>query len=326
MTASPRAFIWLAIILAFGVGCADEVDLNLDLKDNRLHALLGPDAKLEKLAGGFMFIEGPVWRGDQENGYLLFSDIPANTVYRWTPGDTRAAVEIQPVHDPQIVTGAQGGSNGLIEDSRGNLVLFIHGLRRIDRRTEDGSRNAIATHWEGKRLNSPNDGVLHSSGAIFFTDPPYGLPGQDEDKAKEIPTNGIYRLDPDGSVVQLAQMHRPNGIGLSPDGKTLYVASSDLEKKWWRKFAVRDDLTLGPADMHFDARKLSEPGVPDGFAVDRTGNIWASGPGGVVVIAPDGTHLGTILTPELPANTTFDRDEKNLYITARTGLYRLTGL
>ncbi|NKB97097.1 MAG: SMP-30/gluconolactonase/LRE family protein [Pseudomonadales bacterium] len=296
---------------------SEALPLKLDVRDERLSRLVPASSKLEKVAGGFMFIEGPVWRDD----HLLFSDIPANRIYRWEPDAVTVAVD--QVHDPDIVTGAQGGSNGLIEDQDGSLLLFVHGLRRIDR-IANGVRTVVADKWRGQRLNSPNDGVVHSSGALYFTDPPYGLPQQDEDPGKEITANGVYRLDLDGTVTQLTTMHRPNGIGLSPDEKTLYVASSDLEKKWWMKFPVEQDRSLGTGEIHFDARDLTDPGVPDGFVVDQHGNIWASGPGGVVVIAPDGTHLGTILTPELPANTTFGKDESSLFITARTGLYRLS--
>ena len=318
-----RSILITLLSLAAGLALAepravnDALELDVEIHDPRFASLLSDDAKLERVATGFGFIEGPLWRGD----HLLFSDIPANRIYRWSSGNV--SILVDPVHDPAITTGAQGGSNGLLADLDGEVLAFIHGLRRVERLKND-SRTVIASHWQDKRLNSPNDGVLHSSGAIFFTDPPYGLPKQDEDPGKEISVNGIYRLDPNGDVTQLAEMHRPNGIGLSPDENTLYVASSDLEEKWWLKFGVKPDLSLGEGTIHFDARAITDPGVPDGFVVDQAGNIWASGPGGVVVIAPDGGHLATVRTPEQPANTTFDENEQHLYITARTGLYRLT--
>lgn len=291
--------------------------LDVEFHDSAFKERLGHQLTLEKIAQGFEFIEGPLWRGD----HLLFSDIPANRIYQWSAQGVRTL--IAPVHDPAILTGATGGSNGLIADANNDVLLFIHGLRRIER-LQGGQRAIVASHWQGKPFNSPNDGVLHSSGSVFFTDPPYGLPQQDDDPGKEIDVNGIYRLDRNGTVHQLAAMHRPNGIGLSPDEKTLYVASSDAKEKWWMKFPVQDDLSLGDGSIHFDARHIAKPGVPDGFDVDQAGNIWASGPGGVVVIAPDGGHLATIATPEQPANTTFNADESALYLTARTGLYRLT--
>lgn len=289
---------------------------DINIHDPAANEWLGDQTVLEKIAQGFEFTEGPLWRDD----HLLFSDIPANRIYRWSPNSITTL--IAPVHDPEVLTGATGGSNGLIAGANNDVLMFIHGLRRIERFRE-GQRTVVAAHWQGKKFNSPNDGVLHSSGAVFFTDPPYGLAQQDKDPNKEIPVNGIYRLDPDGTVNQLASMHRPNGIGLSPDEKTLYVASSDRAEKWWMQFPVRSDLSLGDGRIHFDARHIDEAGVPDGFDVDRAGNLWASGPGGVVVIAPDGTHLATVRMPEQPANATFNSDETALYLTARTGLYRL---
>lgn len=290
---------------------------DIEIHDPAASQWLGDQPALEKIAQGFQFIEGPLWRGD----HLLFSDIPANRVYRWSPGTITTL--IAPVHDPAMLTGATGGSNGLIADANNDVLMFIHGLRRVER-FRAGQRTVVARHWQKKKFNSPNDGVLHSSGAVFFTDPPYGLAKQDKDPNKEIPVNGIYRLDSDGTVNQLASMHRPNGIGLSPDEKTLYVASSDMTEKWWMRFPVRSDLSLGEGRIHFDARHIDAPGVPDGFDVDRAGNLWASGPGGVVVIDSEGTHLATIRMPEQPANATFNTDETVLYLTARTGLYRLS--
>ena len=302
---------------------ADPLSLDVVRNHPAIDRLIPQDAVFEKVADGFQFIEGPVWRGSQAEGHLLFSDIPANRVYRWDPRTDEVTVEIEPIHDPDIVTGAQGGSNGLLEDSSGRLVLFEHGMRRVARVGGDGVRRSIADRYQGARLNSPNDGVFHSSGALFFTDPPYGFVLGDGDRNKEVKQNGIYRLDADGSVNLVGQMHRPNGIGLSPDEKSLYVASSDMEQKFWMRFSVRDDLSLSAGDVFFDARDIKDAGVPDGFAVDRAGNIWASGPGGLVVISPDGVHLGTVRTPEQPANATFDANEQHIFLTARTGLYRL---
>lgn len=290
--------------------------------DPRIDALIPADAELEQVASGFQFVEGPVWRGSQAEGHLLFSDIPANKVYRWEPRTGEVTTEIEVVRDPLIETGANGGSNGLLIDSAGRLTLFEHGMRRVSREDTDGVRRAIAEHYQGKRLNSPNDGVFHSSGALFFTDPPYGLAGGDEDPNKEVEQNGIYRLDPDGTLTLVGQMFRPNGIGLSPDETVLYVANSDAEQKLWNRFAIRDDLTLDAGTVLLDLSSV-EGGVPDGFAMDSSGNIWASGPGGLVVIGADGVHLGTVTIPEQPANVTFDADKRNVYLTARTSVYRL---
>jgi gluconolactonase len=304
-------------------GFGETISIEVAHKTQKMDRLLNQDSKLERVATGFEFIEGPVWMGSQREGYILFSDIPANRVYQWTPQSREVTKKIDEVHDPKIVTGASGGSNGLLEDNEGRLVLFEHGMRRVARLDRDGVRRSLIDRFEGRRLNSPNDGVFHSSNALFFTDPPYGLERGDLDRNKEQKTNGIYRFDLDGNITLLASMKRPNGIGLSADERTLYVANSDAADRVWMQFEVKEDLSLGRAEILFDATDLPEPGVPDGFVVDRQGYLWASGPGGVVVISPEGDHLGTILVPELPANTTFDKDFKNLFITARTSLYRL---
>ena len=289
---------------------------------DQLDALLPADAAVERVAEGFQFIEGPVWVGDAVDGHLLFSDIPGDTVYRWSESDG-TSVFLQPVLLPELETNGVGGSNGLTLDLEGRLVLCEHGNRRVARIEDDGSRITLADRYDGKRLNSPNDIVYHSTGAAFFTDPPYGLASPE---AGELGFQGIYRLDPDGTVTLLSDiMTRPNGIGLSPDETTLYVANSDVERVWMA-FPLSDDLNVGEGRVLLDLSASEDPGAPDGFAVDTQGNIWASGPGGVVIISPDGDHLGTIQTPELPANVAFGNDGHTLYMTSRTGLYRINTL
>ncbi len=290
--------------------------------DGAINKLIPKDAVIEKIAGGFKFVEGPLWMPG-EPGYLLFSDIPANTVYRWAPGG-EPAVYLRPVLAPDARTGGSGGSNGLALDPAGNLILCEHGNRRVARMEADGSRTTLADHYGGRRLNSPNDIVFHSTAAAFFTDPPYGLSG-DDSPAKEQPHNGIYRLDADGTVTLLADgQTRPNGIGLSPDERTLYVANSDTPpNRFWMSYPVNDDLTLGEGALFFDANMMSEAGVPDGLALDRAGNVFATGPGGVLVIDASGKHLGTIAVAERPANVGFGDDGRTLYITARTSVYRI---
>ena len=295
----------------------------VDRLDPRLDALLAADAEVEQVADGFQFIEGPVWVGGADDGHLLFSDIPGDTVYRWSEADG-TSVFLNPVFLPELETNGQGGSNGLTLDLEGRLVLCEHGNRRLARMEEDGSRVTLADRYEGSRLNSPNDVVFHSGGAAFFTDPPYGLAGPD---AAELDWNGVYRLDPDGSVHLLADgQTRPNGIGLSPDERTLYVANSDGEARHWTAYPVNDDLSLGAGAVLLDLTGSEAAGVPDGFAVDSAGNLWASGPGGIVVISPEGDHLGTVRFPEQPANAAFGNDGRTLYATARTGLYRIDTL
>lgn len=294
--------------------------------DPALNALVPMDAVVEKLAGDFKFVEGPVWMPGPQ-GRILFSDIPANTVYSWSE-DKGTEVFLQPVTPDDSDTGAVGGSNGLVLDIEGRLVLCEHGNRRIARMESDGSRTTLADHYNGKRLNSPNDIVVHSTGAAFFTDPPYGLEGQDEDPAKEQPHNGIYRLDSDGTVTLLsAGQTRPNGIGLSPDETTLYVANSDTPASpLIMAYTVLDDLTLGDAAVFFDASALTGEtynGTPDGLALDQLGNIYATGPGGVLILSAQGKHLGTIELNEVTTNVAWGDDGKTLYITASTGLYRI---
>ena len=295
----------------------------VDRLDPRLDELLGADAAVEQGADGFQFIEGPVWVGGADDGHLLFSDIPGDTVYRWSEADG-TSVFLNPVFLPELETNGQGGSNGLTLDLEGRVVLCEHGNRRLARIEEDGSRITLADRYEGSRLNSPNDVVFHSTGAAFFTDPPYGLASPD---AAELDWNGVYRLDPDGTVHLLADgQTRPNGIGLSPDEGTLYVANSDGEARQWLAYPVNDDLDLGEGSVLLDLTDSDAAGVPDGFAVDSAGNLWASGPGGIVVISPAGEHLGTIRPPEQPANAAFGNDGRTLYLTAQTGLYRIDTL
>ncbi len=291
--------------------------------DPAMDDLVPADAVVEKVADGFTFTEGPVWvPGDPDR--LYFSDIPANTVYRWSESEGKV-VFLQPVLPEDAGTGGTGGSNGLALHPDGRLVLCEHGNRRVSAMALDGERVTLADRYDGKRLNSPNDIVFHSSGAAFFTDPPYGLDRQDASENKEQPHNGIYRLDPDGTVTLLETgQTRPNGLGLSPDEQILYVANSDAApNRYWKKYAVNDDLTLGEGEMFFDASDMEAPGAPDGLAVDVNGNVFATGPGGVLVFSPDGRHLGTIAPAELPANTAFGGDGSVLYMTARTGLYRV---
>ena len=302
---------------------AEEAAGAVDRLDPRLDELLAADAAVEQVADGFQFIEGPVWVGGADDGHLLFSDIPADTVYRWSEADG-TSVFLNPVFLPELETNGQGGSNGLTLDLEGRLVLCEHGNRRLARMEADGARTTLADRYEGSRLNSPNDVVFHSSGSAFFTDPPYGLASPE---AAELDWNGVYRLDPDGTVHLLADgQTRPNGIGLSPDESTLYVANSDGEARQWVAYPVNDDLSVGEGTVLLDLTDSEDAGVPDGFAVDTAGNIWSSGPGGIVVISPEGDHLGTVRPAEQPANAAFGNDGRTLYITARTGLYRIDTL
>jgi gluconolactonase len=206
-------------------------------------------------------------------------------------------------------------------------VLCQHGNRRIARREANGQITALADRFEGKRLNSPNDLVFHSSGALYFTDPPYGLPGRWDDPNKELPFQGVYRRAPDGTLTLLTkELHAPNGLAFSPDEKTLYVAQSDPERAIWMAYPVKADGAIGEGRVFADATadaKAKKPGLPDGMKVDVAGNIWATGPGGIFIFSPGGEHLGTIETGVPTANLAWGDDGGTLYITMNTAVWRV---
>ena len=288
--------------------------------DTRLDTLIPADANIEKVADGFTFIEGPVWVRDESR--LLFSDVPGNTVYQWTEADGATAF-IDPVFKGDS-TGLGGvGSNGLTLDSDGRLILCEHGNRRVSRLESDGTRSTIVDNYEGRRLNSPNDLVYSSDGWLYFTDPPYGFEDRENSPLMEVGFNGVYRLSPTGDLEPISRdQTRPNGIALSPDESTLYVANSDAERLLWMAYDVGPDSVSNPR-VFYDATGADAPGSADGLKVDDSGNLFATGPGGVWIFSPDGSHLGTIQPDEVPANVAWGDDGSTLYMTARTGLYRI---
>ena len=285
-----------------------------------LDAIVPADYTIEKLDDGFVFIEGPVWVEDP--GYLLFSDVRGDTIYKWAPG-AKSEPFLTPVYTGPPPEEPRGiGPNGLTVDGEGNLIISEHGNRRIARMPlAGGDRETLADKFEGKRINSPNDLVYHSSGALYFTDPPYGLQGQDESPEKELDFNGVYRLDPAGELTLLTrELSRPNGIALSPDENTLYVANQGK----WMAYDVQPDGSVTNGRVFFDASDMEGPGGADGMKVDSAGNLYCTGPGGVLIFTPEGKHLGTIQPAEQPANVAWgDADGKTLYMTARTGLYSI---
>jgi gluconolactonase len=297
----------------------------VERKDPKFDDLVAPDAKIEELAAGFRWTEGPVWVKD--GGYLLFSDIPNNVVQKWSEKDGLSEfLKPSGYTGTDKFTGEEPGSNGLAVGKDGKLVLCQHGDRRVAKLV-DGKFVTLADRYMGKRLNSPNDLVFHRNGDLYFTDPPYGLPKQVADPAKELDFQGVYRLKPNGELTLLTkEMSRPNGIGLSPDGKTLYVANSDPEKAIWMSFPVKEDGTLGAGTQFFDTTdlvKAGKPGLPDGLKVDQYGNVWATGPGGVFVFDAAGKHLGTIVTNDKTANCGFGDDGRTLYICANDRMVRV---
>ena len=299
---------------------------SIERLDPALDALVPANARVEQLADGFDWSEGPVWR--RSGGYLLFSDVPRNTIYRWREGEG-LTVFLRPAgYTAPDPPGRELGSNGLTLDPQGRLVMADHGNRVVARLDESNyTKTTLADRYEGKRLNSPNDLVYRSNGDLYFTDPPYGLKGLQDDPAKELPFSGVYRRSAAGELTLLTQELRfPNGIALSPDERTLYVANSDPDRAIWMAYDVQPDGTVGRGRVLFDATPLvrqGRKGLPDGLRVDAKGNLFATGPGGVLVITPDGRHLGTIATPQATANCAFGDDGSTLYMTSHMRLLRV---
>jgi gluconolactonase len=293
-------------------------------RDPALDQLLPRDARIEKLAGGFEFTEGPVWVA--EGGYLLFSDPNTNMIYRWSQDGQVSVyraksgytgVDIGDYHQP--------GSNGLALDREGRVTIDQHGNRRVIRVERTGAVTVLADRYQGKRLNSPNDLVYRSDGSLYFTDPPFGLPKVFADPGKETPWSGVYLLR-DGKLTLLtAELSGPNGIAFSPDEKTLYVDNWDPTRKVIMRYDVLADGTIANGRVFFDiTRTVPGDEAWDGLKVDQRGNVYAAGPAGVYILSPEGRHLGTITPPEHVANFAWgDDDLQTLYITASTGLYRI---
>jgi gluconolactonase len=293
--------------------------------DPRFDKLVPPNSVVEKLADGFTWVEGPVW--DRKGGYLLFSDIPSNSIIKWEEGKgTSLFLKPSGYSGSAPFTGREPGSNGLAFDSNGRLVLCQHGDRRVARVEPGGATTTLASSLDGKRLNSPNDLVFKSNGDIYFTDPPYGLPDTFKDSRRELEFCGVYRLTPAGKLTLLTrEISAPNGIAFSPDEKRLYVASSDPKRAIWMAYDVKSDGTLVNGRVFFDATSSvkSKPGLPDGMKIDKQGNLFATGPGGVYVFAADGKHLGSIETGVPTSNCGWGGDGSTLYITANTAIYRV---
>ncbi len=289
-----------------------------------MDALLPAGAVIEKLAEGFDWSEGPVW---MPGGHLLFSDVPMNTVFKWQEG-RGVSVFAQPSgYEGNTPRGGEPGSNGLTRDRQGRILMCQHGNRRVARLEADGQISRIAEYYKMRRFNSPNDVVVKSNGDVYFTDPPYGLVGNMKDLSKEIPFQGVYRVSArDGQVTLLTgEMSRPNGLAFSSDEKTLYVANSDPANAVWMAFPVKPDGALGDGRVLLDVTEFAKgkKGMPDGLKVDTRGNLWATGPGGVLIISPEGKHLGTLATGEATANCAWGDDGSTLYITADMYLCRV---
>ncbi len=305
--------------------------------DPAFRNIVPPDAKLQRLTSGLKWTEGPVW---VQPGYLLFADIPSNTIRKWTTsGET--SIVLQPSgFKGDHFAGTEPGSNGMTLDSSGRLSVAGHALRNVWRAESadlHGKITVLADSFEGKRLNSPNDLVYSRDGSLYFTDPPYGLETQlDTDKAKELKFNGVYRIagardhkpgaapDPRKLSLLVRDMTRPNGLAFSPDEKYLYVANSDPQKKIWMRYKVNDDGSVAEGKVFFDVTSDQRKGSPDGMKVDVKGNLYCTGPGGIWIFSQEGKQLGLLHMPEVTANLAWgDRDGKSLYITASTSVYKV---
>ncbi|MBI4718538.1 MAG: SMP-30/gluconolactonase/LRE family protein [Planctomycetes bacterium] len=297
----------------------------LERFDPRWDAIFARDAKLEVVADGYTWLEGPTW--DTEQQCLYFSDIPRNSVYRWKEGaGARLFLTNSGYSGEARFAGREPGSNGLALDSHGRLILCEHGNRRLTRLEQDGTRTVLADLFQGKRLNSPNDCVVAAGGDVLFTDPPFGLPRTFDDPAKELDYSGVYRLRPGGGLTLLTrELKAPNGLAFSPDGGTLYVSNADRENPVWMAFPVSGDGSLGQGQVFASARPwvVDRAGAPDGLKVDRRGNLFCAGPGGVYVFDPNGSHLGTIVTGTATSNCAWGDDGSVLYITAATRVLRI---
>jgi gluconolactonase len=326
---TSRGFGRLAVALALSGVAALAADRRaigrIERADPRLDRLLSRDAVVEVLAEGFRWSEGPVW--DRAAGRLLFSDVPSNVVHAWSEkGGLSSFLKPSGYTGPEGGGGREPGANGLAFDAKGRLVLCQHGDRRISRL--EGERFiTLVDGFAGKRFNSPNDLVMGRDGSIYFTDPPYGLTRTFDDPGREIGWNGVYGLGPDGSVsVLVKDLRAPNGIGLSPDEKILYVGQSDPSRPVVMAYDLaKDGTTVSNGRVFFDTTPLRKngPGGPDGLKVDRDGNVFTTGPGGVVVLSPKGEYLGTIVTGVPTANCGFGDDGSTLYITANDKLCRV---
>ena len=305
---------------------------SIERLDPSLNRLIPMDAKIEILAEGYVWSEGPVWIS--EGDFLLYSDVPANKIYKWKEGEG-ASVYLDPSgYTPKDPRPGESGSNGLTLDKKGSLIICQHGDRRVARMNAptDSPRavyETLAGKYNGKRFNSPNDLIYNQKGDLYFTDPPYGLVEKEKDPKREIDFQGIYLLRRNGKVALVSKdLERPNGITLSPDEKTLYVANSHGPRPIWMSFELKGNGMAKKGKVFFDSTEYrkkypSRKGGNDGMKVDVDGNIWATGPGGVLVFSPEGKHLGTILTGQRTANCAFGDDGSTLYMTADMYLMRI---
>jgi len=301
-----------------------EVNIQVARLDPGIEAIVPANAKLFKVAEGFQFTEGPVW--DRQRAALLFSDPNHNTIYRYTEQDGLSVFREKSGYDgADIAEYSQPGSNGLTLDRQGRLTINEHGRHRVSRLEPDGTLTVLADSYQGKRLNSPNDLVYKSDGALYFTDPPFGLPGFFADPRKELPYSGVFRWKSGRLQLLTAELKGPNGIVFSPDEHFLYVSNWDPQAKTVTRYPVRTDGTLGHGEIFIDlTRQIPGEEALDGMKADIRGNLYLSAPGGVWIFNPEGKHLGTITAPKAVHNFAWGGDDgRTLYLCARSSLYRI---
>jgi len=333
ISAHPDTYIWVrsATLDFYAPGRLDRalaVPLQVERKDPALETAVPAGATMERLADGFTFTEGPVWvpdRGRMGGGYLLFSDPDNNVIYRMSPwGEVSVYLTHSGYAGEDTGLYRQAGSNGRGLDSEGRLTFAQHGNRRVARLERNGLTTVLADRFEGRRLNSPNDLVYRSDGALFFTDPPFGLPKVHEDPRRELPHSGVYSVK-DGKVrLVAADLRGPNGLAFSPEERFLYVGNWDEKRKVVQRYPVHADATLGAGEPFHDFTRVAGEDAIDGLKVDRRGNVYVSGPGGLWVLSPEGKALGLLKGPEHVHNMAWgDADYRSLYLAARSGIYRL---
>lgn len=298
---------------------------SIERLDPALDEIIASDAKIETLCSGFDWAEGPVW--DEKEQRLLFSDVPRNTIYQWKEGDKEASVYMTPSGYTGVAKySGEPGSNGLAMDSKGQLYFCEHGDRRVSYLTPNGGKRTLADNFEGKRFNSPNDLAIAANGDVYFTDPPYGMPGRENDSEfRELPFHGVFRVTPEGDVSLITrELDRPNGVALSPDGKVLYVAQSHGPAPIIMAYSLEDDGSVASSREFFNCKGLEGPGAPDGIKVDAKGNVFSTGPGGCLIFNPEGKLLGRILCGRPTANVAFGEKGSRLYLTSDDRILRVS--
>ncbi len=294
-----------------------------------IDALIPKDAQLEILAEGFEWSEGPLWLEKQQK--VIFSDIPPNKIYEWSEKGGKKLYLHPSGYTGEKARGGEPGSNGLILDLEGRLVMCQHGDRRMARMDApldkpESKFVTVVDKWEGKKFDSPNDAVYNKNGDLYFTDPPYGLEGYIDDPTKEMNQQGVYRYSKDGEIKMLTgDLTRPNGLAFSPDESKLYVANSDPEKAYWMVYDHASDGSISNGKIFYNATDQvpDHKGLPDGMKIDDAGNIWATGPGGVYIFSPSAELLGMIRTGQATSNCAFNTDKSVFYMTADMYLLRL---